>query len=470
MKHAMLAAVFAVSTAAGANAHAQSPDSWSPGQYPSYCSAAAKNYAALPALTRDKSYQSPDEPVVNYNRIDSDEPSVMNEVSNAVNAFGSMVAYGGAMATAYDKAAKAYWAHFDRTGTVDPALEREYAYWVWRRWRFSDEVGSIRAGYYQTGAGAAKFLADSLGSTFATPKGAGTMKAAQLYDWNKYSACTLKHAETIDGALEYEIFLDNYPEFPERIPYVLEKIGADSLTDEQKKNLVLAMRRAREFSNFSTPHSGLDASRETALDMIASVSAGTSAALTDFINTLDWRRKDAIYKKDPYALFGKNGGVEYSMSIRGAASGVAKENTHRAAMIAAVFMGQTEQSFPPGLTPAAYQAWLDGGPAPAQFSAMSVEDAGMCALERWEEGARYVYAQGPELVEAAAEEKVFLDEYCTKSKPGNYRSPANRAASQKKICLGDDAYRAAFWACLSGKPVEAASSMVAQRLSYYPKP
>jgi hypothetical protein len=468
MKNALFAAVFALSSTAGAGAYAQ--ESWSPGQYPAYCSAAAKNYKALPALTRDKSYQSPDEPVLNYNRIDSDEPSVMNEVSNAVNAFGSMVGYAGAMANAYDKAAKAYWAHFDRTGTVDPDLEREYAYWVWRRWRFSDEVGAIRAGYYQTGAGAAKFLADSLGSTFATPQGAGNMKTAQLYDWNKYSECSLKNAETLDAALEYEIFLDNYPEFVERVPYVQEEIGAGSLTDEQKGKLVIAMRQAREYSTFNPPKSGLGASREQALEMIASVSAGTSAVLSDFIETLGWRRDDAVYKKDPYALFGKNGGVDYSMSIKGAASGVAKENTHRAAMIAGVFMGQNEQSFPPGLTQAAYKAWLDGGPAPAQFSAMPVQDAAMCALERWEDGARYVYEQAPEIVEAAAEEKVFLDEYCTMSKAANYRSAANRAASRTKICLGDDAYRAAFWACASGKPLDAAQSMIAQRLSFYPTP
>jgi len=133
-------------------------------------------------------------------------------------------------------------------------------------------------------------------------------------------------------------------------------------------------------------------------------------------------------------------------------------------------MGQNVQSFPPGLTAADYQAWLNGGAAPASFSAMSVEDAAMCALDRFEEGADFVYELAPELVQAASEEKVFLDEYCTLSKAANYRSAANRARSRTKICLGDEAYRAAFWACLSGRPVTANKSMLVQRLSFYPAP
>jgi len=234
MKHGLLLAVTAVTAVTLASVYTHAAEPWSPGQYPSYCTAVAKDYASLPPLTRDKNYQSPAEPVVNYNRIESDEPSVMNEVSNALNAFGSMVAYGGAMAASYDKAARAYWAHLDRTGKADPALVREYAYWVWRRWRFDGEVGALRAGYFQTGAGAAKFLADQLGSTFAAPNGVDNMKAAQIYDWNKYSKCSLKFADNVDAALKYEVFLDNYPNYLERVSYVLSQIGSDSLTAEQK--------------------------------------------------------------------------------------------------------------------------------------------------------------------------------------------------------------------------------------------
>ncbi len=464
MKHAFLAATVTLTLGI---THAQAADAWTAGKYPSHCATAVKHFSSLPALTRDKSYQSPEEPVVNYNRIESDEPSVMNEVSNAVNAFGSMVAYGGAMAKSYDKAAKAYWGHLDRTGRADPALEREYAYWVWRRWRFDDEVGAIRAGYFQTGAGAAKFLADSLGSTFTVPKYVDDLNTAQIYDWNKYSDCSLKNADTIDGALAYEIFLDNYPNYLGRVAHIQEQIGVNSLTDDQKKSLVVAMRQAREFSSYVPPKSGIGASREQALEMIASVSSGASAVLSDFIDTLAWRRDRAKQRSDPYELFGKNGGSDYSMTIRRAGGRTNDPNAH---LLGGVFMGQSEQSFPPGLTAAAYQAWLKGGAAPAGFSAMSVEEAAMCALDRFEEGAQLVYQLAPEIMEAASREKVFLEEYCTTSKGANYRSAANRAASRTKICLGDDAYRAAFWACLSGGSIESGKSMLEQRLSYYPSP
>lgn len=448
-------------------AGSSAPPAWTPGHYPDYCAPAVRSYATLPVLKRDNNYQSPDEPVVNYNRVDSDEPSVMNEVANAVNAFGSMVGYGGAMATAYEKAAKAYWAHLDRNGTSDPALEREYAYWIWRRGRFSQEIAAMRGVYYQTGAGAAKFLADSVGSTFPTPNGVEDLKSAQIYDWNKYSACTLKNAETVDAALEYEIFLDSYPHNLENIPYAKDQIGVASFTVDQKKKLVVAMRQRRKFSNYSPPHSGVGASREKALEAIASVGSGASAALADFLETFGWRRDEAKRRNEPYSLFTVNGGAEYSRSVMRAAG---MTNDGRAHLIAGVFMGQDANSFPPGLTVDAYQRWVKGGPAPAGFSAMPVEDAAMCAVERWDEGARYVYAQIPDVVDALAEEKVFLDEYCTTSKAANYRSAANRAASQSKICLGDEAYRAAFWSCLSGKPVEAAKSMIDRRLSFYPVP
>ncbi len=48
----------------------------------------------------------------------------------------------------------------------------------------------MRGVYYQTSAGAAKFLVDSIGLTFPTPNGVEGLKSAQIYDWNKYSACT----------------------------------------------------------------------------------------------------------------------------------------------------------------------------------------------------------------------------------------------------------------------------------------
>lgn len=424
-----------------------------PAPYPEYCHASVRSYEGLPSLERSPDYVSPNETVVNYTEVEGE--GLESAISNAVNSFGSMNAYAGQMAQAYENAAQAYWREIDRKGDASPQVRNEYAYWIWRRFRFNGEISTMRAIYLQTGAGAAKFLADRLNAVFPVPNDVRDHKTAQIYDYVKYSDCTPAHAQTLDGAIRYEIFLDNYPDLLDRMDWVEEQMDFARFTDEQKRVALQLMRQNRKFSTSYPPRSGMDMRHDKVLEAIEAASPSTPPALADFLTTFEYARAKALGSGNYMTLLTDFGDAAHQRTLRGS-------------IVVRAFVDQTAESLPDGVTLNEWRSWSQGGAAPEPFTAMDAQQAALCAVEKFNDGARYLYSRMSPVFDELAEEKEFLNEYCTQSKPKNYKSAYNRQRSIKKICLGEDAYRVAFFSCLTGKPIGQLKSMADILIARYP--
>jgi hypothetical protein len=320
--------------------------------------------------------------------------------------------------------------------------------------RFQGEASELQMLYLSTGAGAFKFLGDTVGSLFPVPRLVDDQKSAQIYDYVKLSECTPIHAQSLDTALEYEIFLDYYPKHLDRVSWVEDKMELASFSDNEKRALLQAMRENRRLSVDDPPRSGIRKSREGALEVIDRIKTGVPAPLADFIDTYSADRDRAIDTNSYRALLAQFGDTAYRRAQ--------SDN-----FIYRMFSDQRRTSLPQNVTIESIQDWAEGGRAPTAFAAMSAQDAAMCAVKRWDAAAHYMFDRIPDAVErlnAAVRGRRDLgmepadDAYCTDV---GFRKT-------KIVCLGETAFKIAYFSCLTNKPIGQPGSLV-NRLTLRPR-
>ncbi|WP_416305354.1 hypothetical protein [Neptunicella sp. SCSIO 80796] len=426
---------------------------WSPSPYPPYCHADAKEYGNLPSISIDPNYDSPNEVIVNYRALTDEDGEQRQDLGQAVNALGSMVSYAKQLEMAYNKAASNYWDHFDHTGQSDPALEQEYGYWIWRRGRFSGEVAAIKGVGYQTGAGAATFIANILGGTFGTPFQVHSLQDAVRYDYIKFSQCTLKHAQTLDDALKYETILDAYPYEAEYIYHHFERMGIRELKPDEKQTLLFAMRERRKtnIDGNGRPTTGLFADKEAVRKAIASAGSGRTPGHIAFIEFLEFgvsmlnSRHQSTELGAPKNVDGKPGA--WGMSDD-------KYNQLSRGMLFIYFRHPSK-------------AWNQ---VEKEIFPNGYVQAATCAPSRLTEAADFLYQKIGSLIDEAAKEQTLDTAFCIepRSRLRGRRPPMMTWQQEAKACMGHDAWRLAMIACATGQQVGADPDINQALLYKYP--
>ncbi|WP_425410554.1 hypothetical protein [Hyphococcus sp.] len=426
---------------------------WAPTPYPAHCVEAAKHYDALPKINIDSDYESPNEVVVNYTEfVDPETGEYAPGLANAVSALGGMVGYADKLKAAYEQAARDYWNHFDRTGRSDPALEKEYGYWKWRRGQFSREVAGIQGVGMASGSGAAQFLSNTLGGRFGVPSGVQNIDDSRDYDYVRYSQCTLEHGQTVEEAIEYEVLLDAIPGNVEAVSSWVEAMEIDRLSPQDKALLVNVMRERRKTDTGydGTPHSGLSGSAEAVRAALDQAREGVSATLSAFLEFVNYGANSLETGKHSWRLAAPKypGGSSFGAITREQYDWMAANSLYLY-----------------GIHPT-----KNGAQVGAEFFPGGYEQAGKCATGKLPEAARYMHDRLGPVMDKAAQEQTYNKEFCLEPayRLRGSRNPLVPRQAENYACMGQDAWRLAMIACATGNPVGADEAIARALLSKYP--
>lgn len=445
-------------------AHAQSSAGnpftmpFSPGSYPAYCSEVAKDYKNLPNVTPDASYVSPNEVIFNYSPHDvGDAESMADHASNALSSFGQMTSYAGALKTQFDKAAKAYWMSFDRTGAAPEDVTLEYGYWLKRREVFGQEVEFLNA----PGQGAANFVGDTLTKIFSPPSRVNHddpnysyWQQSVAYDYYAYSNCTLKHASTVETAIEYELFLDAVPTRVGELPRILSDVNLSRFSADDKLILLNAMRlqRKQDTRKAQYAYSGVS-SYSGALALLEKAKAGEAPGLTAL---LQYAKNEVITARSGRTSTGL--GSPGSVNAESEYLRPRPEHYNRHA---------EESLFTWKVHP--QKGW---SAIKSQYFASGYTQAGECALDKVEDAVRYMYTRMPQTIENAAQNQVYPKQFCVNPRGGSLVVKGKPVTHHQRqvgyACMGHDAWRLAMFACASGQPVGQPSAIANEILAKYP--
>lgn len=207
---------------------------------PAFCHSMAANWRALPTLTYNPSYRSPNEPApISATQLSPGE-DIQSAANNAASSAVEMLRFANQRADAYDAAAAAFWANFDRTGNYDPVLSSEYSYWIVARKIHADTTGNnLRTSGANGQIGGV--LANMQTGRFAEPSRAPSaytydevvgeyIQAIKEHDYRELSLCSVKTAMT-----DVELF-DRIKFLNERIGYFSTASLVSSLVDDLSSN------------------------------------------------------------------------------------------------------------------------------------------------------------------------------------------------------------------------------------------